>query len=184
VGPAWGTRQDSRGGRNVEVQKLSNLLVVMETQLQIMEDLTALCRKQSLVLVTGGLEDLDILLQGEQALIWRMGRLEERRFHLQREVAASMGIHPAGLTLERLLSDCPTAQTPRCREIAQRYGSAAGELMEANQQNAELLKQAMAFVDFSMQAMGARDHTHGKVYSPRGNQGPTAAPTRRLDNRV
>lgn len=168
----------------MEVQKLSDLLVVMETQLQIMEDLTALCRKQSQVLVKGGLEELDILLQGEQALIWRMGRLEERRFHLQRAVAASMGVHPASLTLERLLSDCPTTHTSRCREIAQRYGSLAEELLEANQQNAELLKQAMAFVDFSMQAMGARDHSHGKVYSPRGKQGSTGGPIRRLDNRV
>lgn len=167
----------------MDPQRLNQLLAIMEEQTKIMGDLTALSKKKAEVLVDGNLDELDILLRGEQALVWQLGRLEERRFQQQREVAVQMGIHPSQLTLERLLKVVPEEYTDRCQAVAQQYGETAQQLTQVNQLNSELIQQAMAYVDFSLQLLG-RAASGGQVYSPRGQRNQQDAKQRRLDNRV
>ncbi|HYF93336.1 MAG TPA: flagellar protein FlgN [Symbiobacteriaceae bacterium] len=168
----------------MDPQRLNLLLAAMEEQVKIMSDLSALSQKKSLLLVDGNLDELDILLRGEQALIWQMGKLEERRLRLQAEIAAEMRIHPGQLTLERLVADVPSELAPRCQNVAETYGQTAKRLMEVNQLNTELVQQAMAYVDFSLQLLGARGPATAQVYSPQGYRDQRDAKLRRLDNRV
>ncbi|HWI65845.1 MAG TPA: flagellar protein FlgN [Symbiobacteriaceae bacterium] len=168
----------------MDPQRLSQLLATMEEQVKIMTDLDALSRKKSLLLVDGNLDELDILLRGEQALIWQMGKLEERRFTLQAELAAALRVHPSQLTLERLVASAPPEFGPRCQDVAERYGTTARALMEANQLNTELVQQAMAYADFSLQLLGARSPATAQVYSAQGYRDQRDGKLRRLDNRV
>lgn len=168
----------------MEPQSLNQMLTVMEEQTKIMSDLIALSRKKSEALVESKLEELDLLLRGEQALIWQMGRLEERRFQLQVEVARQLNLHPSQLTLERLLQSVPSDFQQKCQTVAEQYGASARELSEVNQLNTELIQQSMAFVDFSLQLLGARGPAAAQVYSPRGHRNGQDGKLRRLDNRV
>lgn len=168
----------------MDPQRLTQLLAVMEEQVKFMTDLTALSRKKSQVLVDGNLDELDILLRGEQALVWQMGRLEERRFKFQVELASDMGIHPSQFTLERLLAEAPAEYAERCRQTAMDYGQTAKDLVMANELNTELVQQAMAYVDFSLQMLGARGPATAQVYSPQGHRDQREGKLRRLDNRV
>jgi len=173
-----------KGEHAMESERLAQLLAVMEEQVKVMSDLTALSKKKSQLLVGGNLDQLDILLRGEQALIWQMGKLEEKRFTLQVDLAAQLAIHPSQLTLEQLVAAAPTDYGDRCQAVAERYGAAATDLTHANQLNTELVQQAMAYVDFSLQLLGARGPSTAQVYSARGNRGGQDAKLRRLDNRV
>lgn len=168
----------------MEPQVVTQLLALMEEQVKVMSDLAVLSQKKSQVLVDGKMEDLDVLLRGEQALLWQMGRIEERRFQAQMALAAQLGIHPSQLTLERLLQIVPPNEAERCQEIAERYGATAGELAQVNQLNTELIQQAMAYVDFSLQLLGGRNPTMAQVYSPRGPRTGPDGKHRRLDNRI
>lgn len=168
----------------MDPQRLNQLLAAMEEQVKIMSDLSALSRKKSLLLVDGNLDELDILLRGEQALIWQMGKLEERRLRLQMELAAELKIHPGQLTLERLLAQVPPEFGPRCQTVAELYGETAKTLMEVNQLNTELVQQSMAYVDFSLQLLGARGPATAQVYSAQGHRDQRDGKLRRLDNRV
>jgi len=169
----------------VDPQTLNQLLTLMDEQVKVMADLTALSKKKSEVLVDGNIEGLDVLLRGEQALIWQMGRLEDKRFHLQMDLASQLQIHPSQLTLEKLVKAVPQDLAKRCEAVAERYGESAGELSQVNQLNSELIQQAMAYVDFSLQLMGAGKSAVGQVYSPQGpRQGSAGPKRRRLDDRV
>lgn len=168
----------------MEPQVLNQLLALMDEQVKVMADLSALSRKKSQVLVDGKMEDLDVLLRGEQALIWQMGRLEERRFQVQMVVAAQAGVHPSQLTLERLVRTVSPEDANRCKEIAERYGETARELVQVNQLNTELIQQSMAYVDFSLQLMGATSPAAAQVYSPKGPRTGPDGKLRRLDNRI
>ncbi|HWI52427.1 MAG TPA: flagellar protein FlgN [Symbiobacteriaceae bacterium] len=168
----------------MDPQRLNQLLAVMEEQVKIMSDLGALSQKKSLLLVDGNLDELDILLRGEQALIWQMGKLEERRFRLQVEIASELRIHPSQLTLEHLVANVPPEFSPLCQSVAEKYGETAKALMEANQLNTELVQQSMAYVDFSLQLLGARGPATAQVYSAQGYRDQRDAKLRRLDNRV
>ncbi len=168
----------------MDPQALSQLLALMEEQVKVMADLTALSKKKSQLLVDNKIEELDVLLRGEQALLWQMGRLEEKRFQAQMMVAAQIAIHPSQLTLERLVKAVSPEQGARCQEVAQRYGETAGELTHVNQLNTELIQQAMAYVDFSLQLLGASNPAAAQVYSPKGPRTGPDGKHRRLDNRI
>lgn len=168
----------------MDPQRLTQLLAVMDEQVKYMADLTALSQRKSQLLVEGNLGELDVLLRGEQALVWQLGKLEERRFSLQVELAADLGVHPSQFTLERLLATIPPEYADRCRQVAGQYGEAATTLAEANQLNTELVQQAMAYVDFSLQMLGARGPASAQVYSPSGQRDSRDGKLRRLDNRV
>lgn len=167
----------------METQTLNQLLTVMEEQMKVMDDLTALGQKKSQALVDGKIEQLDVLLRGEQALIWQMGRMEERRFKLQLELAAQMRIHPSQLTLEKLMTNVAADQAERCEAVAQKYGKSAGALSQTNQLNSELVQQAMAYVDFSLQLLGGSGRSAPQIYSSQGRVGPDGKRSR-LDNRI
>lgn len=164
---------------------LNQLLALMEEQGKVMADLTALSRKKSQVLVDGNIPELDILLRGEQALIWQMGRLEERRFQAQVALSRQLGIHASQLTLERLITLVSPEHGDRCKAVATHYGQVASELAQVNQLNTELIQQAMAYVDFSLQLLGATAPAAGQVYSPRGPRpGSTDGKVQRLDSKA
>lgn len=167
----------------MDIQTLNQLLTVMEEQLKVMSDLTALSKKKSQILVDGQMDQLDILLRGEQALIYQMGRLEERRFQLQLELAGQLDIHASQLTLDHLLKSITSEHQDRCKKIAEQYTGVARDLNQSNQLNAELIQQAMAYVDFSLQFLGASAPSSAKTYSSKG-QRPTDGKLRRLDNRA
>lgn len=166
----------------MQVESLHQLLTIMDEQARVMDDLSVLGRKKSQALVAGKMDQLDVLLRGEQALVFQMGRLEERRLNLQLEMAAQLGIHSSQLTLDRIVQGVPDDDAVRCREVAEHYGRTAGELAETNQLNTELIQQAMAYVDFSLQLLGARGASTAQVYSPHGRTGSDSN-RRRLDNR-
>lgn len=164
---------------------LNQLLALMEEQGKVMADLAVLSKKKSQVLVDGNIPELDILLRGEQALIWQMGRLEERRFQAQIALSRQLGVHASQLTLEKLLTAISPEHGERCKAVATQYAQAAGELSQVNQLNTELIQQAMAYVDFSLQLLGATAPAAGQVYSPRGPRAGTAdGKVKRLDSKA
>lgn len=167
----------------MDAQALEQLLRLMEEQVTLIQDLTELSKRQSQVLVNGKLDELDTLTQGAQAVIWKLGKLEERRFDLQRTVAASLGIHPSQLTLSRLHGALPPELAVRSTALTDSYESATQELVRVNQLNVDLTQQAMAYVDFSLQLLGASG-PGSSIYSPTGRGPQGGEPRRRLDNKA
>lgn len=167
----------------MDEKALQQLLGLMEEQVKLIHDLTELSKRQSQVLVNGKLDELDALTGGAQAVIWKLGKLEEKRFDLQSVVAAGLGIHPSQLTLARLHEALPSDLAERSSAVLEAYGTATQELVRVNQLNVDLTQQAMAYVDFSLQLLGASAPS-GSVYSPTGRGPQGNEPRRRLDNKA
>jgi hypothetical protein len=100
------------------------------------------------------------------------------------QVAGEMDCHPTEVTCARLVELAPPHEAARCQQISETYGTSARELMERNRLNSELIQQAMSYVDYTLQFLGATDSASGQVYSPRGNRDGKEAKLRRLDNRA
>lgn len=167
----------------MDVTLLQQLLGLMEEQVKLLQDLLEVGKRQTQVLVVGKLDELDTLTGGAQALIWKLGKIEEKRFAHQATVAAAMGIHPSQLTLSRLHAALSTEMAERCTALSDAYTAATQELVRVNQVNVDLTQQAMAYVDYSLQLMGASAPS-GTVYSPTGRGPQGHEPRRRLDNRA
>jgi flagellar biosynthesis/type III secretory pathway chaperone len=167
----------------MDVTLLQQLLGLMEEQVKLLQDLIELGKRQSTVLVSGKLDELDTMTGGAQALIWKLGKIEEKRFALQAAAAAVLGIHPSQLTLSRLHEALPADLAARSTALSDAYGGATQELVRVNQLNVDLTQQAMAYVDYSLQLFGA-SMPSGTVYSPTGRGPQGQEQRRRLDNRA
>lgn len=126
----------------------AELAAVMDEQLQVLQDLEHVQRRMSEALAGGLMEELDVLLSGTQALMWRLSRIEERRYRLQATLAAGCGLAPADLTFSRLLDLAPAAERATLAAYRERYAAAVRAIADRGQANSQLLVQGLAYLDF------------------------------------
>lgn len=168
-------------------EQVTQMLIVLEQQIHLLNDLGDVAEKKAHVLVRQQLPELDALLRAEQALHFRLGRLEDRRLHLQGLLARAAGIPIEAMRLDEVCRRVPSDLVGRCVELAGQFSGAVENLQFRNQVNMELTEQAMAFADFSLRLLGARDMGPRRAaYSPdrhsRAERKP--ATVRRLDDRA
>lgn len=161
---------------------VDEMLRHLDEQTKIIADLIALGRKKADVVVKGDMETLDLLVKGEQKLVWHLGRVEEQRMTVQQQIADSLGVSPVVLTMSLLVENAPAERKEQLSESMRAYTEILNEYQELNQLNMQLVQQALAYVDFSLQVLEARP-AQGKVYSAQGGtRGKRKAPPR-IDNK-
>lgn len=107
------------------------------------------CGKQK-VLVEGRLDDLENLVQEEQAVLKSVAALEEDRYALQCDLALTFGVSPSELTVTRLAEIAGPAHGPSLQEAQQQLVKLIHELSAINQSNQELIQQSLAYISFAM----------------------------------
>ncbi|BDG61745.1 flagellar protein FlgN [Caldinitratiruptor microaerophilus] len=145
------------------------LMEAMEAQLSILDDLLAIQRKKTDVLVAGRADELEVLVRGEQVLIWRLARAEERRQHLQEALAGALGIPPQELTLRRLVEEAGADLRQPLEAIQDRYARTVTELQKCNSLNHDLIQNALAYVDFALSLLQGPP-PQGDTYTPDGRR--------------
>jgi flagellar biosynthesis/type III secretory pathway chaperone len=169
------------------VEHVEQMLSVIEQQIAVMRDLSELSRKKSRVIVNGDLPTLDTLLKGEQALAFRLGRLEEQRVSLQTRLARAEGLPPEALRLEEIFPRVPTETAERCAVVADQFAEAVDTLQFHNRVNSDLIQQALAFTEYNLAVLGARSAGRGQTeYAPKGRTNVQRKPdaAKRLDGRA
>lgn len=166
----------------MNISHLDEMLRYLDEQAKIVSDLIALARKKADVIVKGDMQTLDLLVKGEQKLVWHLGRAEEQRVKIHQQLAASLGISPVALTMSLVIEHAPAERKEQLEEGMRAYTQILQEYQELNELNMQLAQQALAYVDFSLQVMEARP-AQGKVYSAQGNtaKGKKAPP--RIDSK-
>ncbi|MCL6450625.1 MAG: flagellar protein FlgN [Acetobacteraceae bacterium] len=168
-----------------DMRAADRLARVLDEQVELYGALLELSRRKQRVLVEGGLQDLERLVEAEQALLWRAGKAEERRLALQDELLGELGL-PAGgrVTLSQLLQRLDGSTAERYREVAGRLKALVAELVALNAANTELVNQALAYVRFSLRSL-ARLGGEPPTYRPPGSpQAAAGGPSRVLNHKA
>lgn len=168
-------------------EQIEQMLVVVEQQINLLRDLSAMAERKSRVLVKGDMQALDTLIKGEQTLTYKLGRLEEQRFSLQAQIARAEDMPPEALSLEEIISRVPAELAQRCSAVAEEFAKAVDNLQFHNQVNSELAQQAMAFTEYNLQILGAREASKGATAYTPGPRGPgqrRQGDVKRLDGRA
>lgn len=165
-------------------ETLAELMAAMAAEVRILTDLAALEGKKTAVLVAGNALELDGLVREEQALIWQLGRAEERRQRLHHLLAEQAGIPAGALTLGRLAEAAPAEAAPELQALQAQYLAACAGLTRLNHQNRELIQGALAYVEFALHSL-KQAAPPGTVYTA-GARRHLPAPGARsvLDGRV
>lgn len=160
------------------------LEAVLREQLLVLQDLISVGEKKAGILVEGKAQELETLVQGEQVLAWRLGRLEEKRLRLQAQVAVSSGEPADTLTMRELQELAPAEVRPALVEIGTALGEAASRLHTLNEQNRVLLQGALAYTEFAIQLLRPGNKSNTTTYGPKGQAGGKGKGPRLVDGRA
>lgn len=164
-----------------DARLVSDLEQMLTQQSKIYEALVDLSKRKRELIIHGGTAEFERVLSSEQALLWQAGRLEERRFALQRQLAASMGVEAGDLTLSRLADACEPDQAERLKRLQVTLVDTLGELGRLNEANTALLKKALSYVETALAALG-RKGPGAAAYNPDGSRAESGE-LRRVVNR-
>jgi hypothetical protein len=127
----------------------------LNKQIRSYEDLLQLARKKGKVLVDGQVHQLDKLLQAEQALILKTGRLEEERLRLLEDLAKEYNLAPQDMTLKGVCLRLPGETRREATGLEEKLQGLLGKLREANHLNQQLIKQSLDYIEFSLGLVSA-----------------------------
>lgn len=143
---------------------MENLIEVLQQESAEYEGLLELSQKKTPLIVGGDLDNLQKITDDEQIVVSRLHNLEKKRAEVTADIANVLNRDVENLKLTNLIemmSARPEEQA-KLADVHDRLQSAVHNLQRANEQNRELLTNALEMVEFEMnmvQAMRAAPET-------------------------
>lgn len=143
---------------------MENLLEVLDQESAEYEGLLELSLKKTPFIVSGDLENLQKITDDEQILVSRLYNLEKKRLEVTADIANVLNRDVEALKLANLIEMMAgrPAEQARLAETHDRLQRVVRNLQRTNEQNRELLDNALEIVEFEMnmvQAMRAAPET-------------------------
>ena len=136
---------------------MENLIDVLRKESSEYEELLKLSREKTPIIVSGNLENLQKITDEEQELVSRINRLEKRRTETTADIANVLNRDVNALKLANLIEMLAArpAEQRKLAEAHDRLQTAVRELKRTNEQNRELLANALEMVEFEMNLLQA-----------------------------
>ena len=136
---------------------MENLLEVLEQESVEYEGLLALSQKKTPVIVSGNLQELQKITDDEQILAGRLVNLEKKRTEVTADIANVLNKDVNQLKLANLIEMMAArpAEAARLAALHDRLQAAVRGLQRVNEQNKELLTNALEMVEFEMNMLHA-----------------------------
>ena len=136
---------------------MENLIEVLEKESNEYEGLLALSRKKTPIIVSGNLQELQKITDDEQNLVGRVNALEKKRREITADIANVLNRDVEQLKLPNLIAMLASRPAEQGMLIAvhDRLKELVRELQRTNEQNRELLANALEMVEFEMSILQA-----------------------------
>lgn len=136
---------------------MENLIEVLEQECIEYEGLLDLSQKKTPIIVSGNLEQLQKITDDEQEVVIRLNHLEKNRMEVTADIANVLNRDVNSLRLANLI-EMLAARPAEQQKLAMTHDklqSLANELKRVNEQNKELLVNALEMVEFEMNLLQA-----------------------------
>ena len=136
---------------------MENLIEVLEKESNEYEGLLALSRKKTPIIVSGNLQELQKITDDEQNLVGRVNALEKKRREITADIANVLNRDVEQLKLPNLIAMLASRPAEQGMLIAvhDRLTELVRDLQRTNEQNRELLANALEMVEFEMSILQA-----------------------------
>lgn len=136
---------------------MENLIDILNQEGTEYEELLVLSQKKTPVIVRGDLEELQEITDDEQNLASRIAHLEKTRVEITADIANVLNKDVNSLKLRSLIEmlDGRPEEQVRLAQAHDRLQSVVRGLMRTNEQNKELLANAMEMVEFELTLLQA-----------------------------
>lgn len=136
---------------------MENLIEVLDRECGEYEGLLEVSQRKTPIIVSGNLEKLQKITDEEQDMVTEIHNLERRRTEVTADIATVLNKDVAQLTLTNLIDMLAgrPAEQRALTEARDRLQSAIRELKRVNEQNGDLLKDALEMVEFEINLIQA-----------------------------
>lgn len=136
---------------------MENLIEVLGQESEEYEGLLALSQKKMRIIAGANLEDLQKITDDEQEVVGRLNRLEKRRIEVTADIANVLNKDVETMKLSDLIEMMAARPEEQAKlaQIQDRLKSVVREVQRTNEQNRELLEEALELVNFEMNMLQA-----------------------------
>ena len=136
---------------------MENLIEVLGQESEEYEGLLALSQKKMRIIAGANLEDLQKITDDEQEVVGRLNRLEKRRIEVAADIANVLNKDVETMKLTNLIEmlSARPAEQAALAAVHDRLKSVVREVQRTNEQNRELLEEALELVNFEMNMLQA-----------------------------
>ncbi len=136
---------------------MENLIEVLGQESEEYEGLLALSQKKMRIIASANLEDLQRITDDEQEVVSRLNRLEKRRIEVAADIANVLNKDVETMKLTNLIEmlSARPAEQAALAAVHDRLKSVVREVQRTNEQNRELLEEALELVNFEMNMLQA-----------------------------
>ena len=136
---------------------MENLIEVLDQESEEYEGLLALSQKKMRIIAGANLEDLQKITDDEQEVVSRLNRLEKRRIEVAADIANVLNKDVETMKLTNLIEmlSARPAEQAALAAVHDRLKSVVREVQRTNEQNRELLEEALELVNFEMNMLQA-----------------------------
>ncbi|WP_300769876.1 flagellar protein FlgN [uncultured Acetatifactor sp.] len=136
---------------------MENLIEVLGQESEEYEGLLALSQKKMRIIAGANLEDLQKITDDEQEVVSRLNRLEKRRIEVAADIANVLNKDVETMKLTNLIEmlSARPAEQAALAAVHDRLKSVVREVQRTNEQNRELLEEALELVNFEMNMLQA-----------------------------
>ncbi len=131
---------------------IENLIDVLDKESSEYEELLGLSIKKTPIIIKGSLEELQAITDEEQVVVSRINQLEKTRTQVMKDIANVMNKDVKTLKLVNLIQmlESRPQESGRLAEIHDRLKLVTANMQRVNDQNRELISNAMEMVEFDM----------------------------------
>ena len=131
---------------------IENLIDVLDKECTEYEALLGLSMKKTPVIITGNLEELQKITDEEQTVVSSIGNLEKTRIQVMKDIANVMNKDVTTLKLADLIQMLASrpAESGKLAELHDRLKAVTANMQRVNEQNRELIANALEMVAFDM----------------------------------
>lgn len=136
---------------------MENLIEVLGQESEEYEGLLTLSQEKMRIIASANLEDLQRITDDEQEVVGRLNRLEKRRVEVTADIANVLNKDVETMKLSNLIEMMAArpAEQAKLAEIHDRLKAIVREVQRTNEQNRELLEEALEMVEFEMNMLQA-----------------------------
>lgn len=136
---------------------MENLIAVLEQENTEYVALTKTAGRKKSVIITGNIEELRQITDEEQSILERIAVLEKRREEITSDVASVLNRDVNTLKLADLIQMLAArpAEQQKLKAIHEKLGGTVRNMMQMNEQNKELIQNALELVEFDMNLIQA-----------------------------
>jgi flagellar biosynthesis/type III secretory pathway chaperone len=144
---------------------INQLIDILNAQADRCGELLGLAKEKKDVIVNNDIEELQKITGLENRVISQNNRLEKQRLALAADIAEVLGKRGQALDIAALI-ECMEGQPQQkpLREAGNRLRTVITELKEANDQNNTLIKNALDYVEYSLNVIRTSAQASGPEY--------------------